>query len=142
MDRWRAPTKRPRAGRDEVVRAVLAFAAVPGALVALALLWLLAPLTTGEALARVDGISRWLQAAMTAVIGFYFGQLGTRRAELRAREAEESVARTVSAVPNLASMAERAEDRVTLITDLLERLDEDPAMRGKVEDLMREVEER
>lgn len=130
----------PRWASDEVVRAALAYAAVPGAVAALALVWLLAPLTDGEALARADGLSRWLQAAMTAVIGFYFGQLGTRRAEQRAKAAEGAAARAASSVTPFEELAEATERRVAAFERALERARVDPSLSAKLDELLRESE--
>lgn len=120
--------------RAQALRAVIALAAVPGALGILGLVWLL------RGAAEADSLARVFQAVMLAVAGFYFGGLGAERAEQQARSASQEAAalRTSSAVT--AEATDEIEHRLGQVLEVLDRLGEDPAVRRKINELLREVE--
>ena len=94
---------------DDVVRGFLGLFVVPASLIAIAVVWV----ATGDPV-RADGTSRWLQAIIIAVLGFYFGNADAsraRRAERQAIAARQNVERAVVAQMLLATnLHEELED--------------------------------
>src|SRR5437762_769261 len=89
-----------------VVRAVLAFAGVPGIILALLALFALTSDYT-----RVDALSRVLQGAMLAIIGFYFGRVDVSRAYRAAETARSDAAELADDARTVAAAAEKVSER-------------------------------
>lgn len=122
----------PAWASEPVVRAVLALAGVPGVLVALLVLFAL----TGD-VARVDALSRALQGAMLAILGFYFGRVDVGRAQREADEAKAKVVAAVDRATAVVGLAERTEDHAARAEQVLEAVERDPQLRARIDELMR-----
>ena len=113
---------------DETVRGFLGWFVVPACLVTLAAVW-----ATTEDVARADGMSRWLQALIVAVLGFYFGNADAARARRAEREAMGAKAEVERVVVAQMVMATSLQDQLADAHDLIAEFPK-VRPRDKIED--------
>lgn len=117
------------------MRAVLAFAAVPGILLGLVALY-----AVTRTVERVDALSRVLQGAMLAIIGFYFGRVGVARVEREADDARAQVSAVAGRASDIAAQSARTEEWVERAATVLSLVEKDDVLRRRLEELLRQVE--
>jgi hypothetical protein len=117
---------------EPVVRAVLAFAGVPGIILALAGLY-----AATQDIARVDALSRVLQGAMLAIIGFYFGRVDVGRAYREAERARKDMGAVRDRAVAVSDAVQRTTERAERAERILELAETDRILRERIEELSR-----
>lgn len=126
----------PRWASEPVIRAVLALAGVPGVILGLVALYAV----TAD-VARVDALSRVLQGAMLAILGFYFGRVGVDRALSEAEEARREMTAVAGQAAVIAGQVDRTAEWLERAEQVLDLVDLDPQLKARLEELRRKMEE-